>query len=80
MSFERSSTMILQPKLLAKETDVGADDRTKVEQDRLRARAQTGDETRQYLRWVDGCIRGTSLRLSVFLATTGEQIWRAPPI
>ena len=64
----------LAPQLLAKETDVGADDGTEIEENRLGARAQTRNETSQHLRWVDGCIRGTSLRLSVFLATTGEQI------
>ena len=64
----------LAAQLLAKKIDVGADDRTEIEKNWLGARAQTGDETRQHLRWIDGCIRGTSLRLSVFLATTGKQI------
>ena len=47
----------LAAELLAEETDVGADDRTEIEQHRLRARAQAGDETRQHLGRMDGRIR-----------------------
>jgi hypothetical protein len=62
------------PKLLAEKADVGAHDRAQIEEHRLRSRAQAGDEASEHLSRMDGSIRGTSLRLSRLLATTGEQI------
>ena len=42
----------LAAELLAEEADVGADDRTEIEQHRLRPRTEAGDETREHFGWV----------------------------
>src|SRR6185436_21079978 len=53
----------LATKLLAEKTDVGTNHGTEIEEYRLRAGTQAGNETRKHLGRVHRCIRGTDLRL-----------------
>ena len=64
----------LAAELLAEEAHVGADDRTEIEEHRLRARAQARDEARQHLRRVHGRIGRTDIGVGVFLTATREQV------
>ena len=64
----------LAAELLAEETDVGADDRTESRSTGCeRALRPAMKRASTFVGWT-GASDGTSLRLGVFLATTGEQI------